>query len=195
VHNSRTTGQFSAVTGTLVGGMDPPVGVPPTASYRAGVSRGVAFAVWGAIGFIATGGGCSDMAGVDSSARDASAAASDGAKTDSLTASFWDGSGDAGARSSADAAMGPDTAAAPMRGPTLPTGGTNFPFPQNRQSKNCIYPSGYRNEDVTAAYAQWKSDTVTTSGAGGFRRVQRLPSDPVPPRSAPRSRRELGTAC
>jgi endo-1,4-beta-D-glucanase Y len=68
-----------------------------------------------------------------------------------------------------------------MRGPTPPTGGTNFPFPQNRQSKNCIYPSGYRNEDVTAAYAQWKGDTVTTSGAGGFRRVQRLPSDSVPP--------------
>jgi endo-1,4-beta-D-glucanase Y len=67
----------------------------------------------------------------------------------------------------------------PMRGPAAAMPGVNYPFPQNRQSKNCVYPTAYRNEDVQSAYAQWKNDLVTSSGAGGFRRVQRLASDPV----------------
>jgi endo-1,4-beta-D-glucanase Y len=67
----------------------------------------------------------------------------------------------------------PDANVAPTRGPTAPHDGMNFPFPQNRQSSNCVYPDGYRNEDVMAAYTQWKTDTVTSSGANGFLRVQR----------------------
>jgi endo-1,4-beta-D-glucanase Y len=72
---------------------------------------------------------------------------------------------------------GPDSSAPPSRGPTPAANGVSFPFPQNRESKNCVYPAGYLNSDVQAAYAQWKADTVTTSGAGGFRRVQRTASD------------------
>ena len=68
---------------------------------------------------------------------------------------------------------------APPRGPTRAANGVNFPFPQNRESSRCVYPTGYLNSHVMDAYNQWKADTVTTSGAGGFRRVQRLPSDPV----------------
>jgi endo-1,4-beta-D-glucanase Y len=45
-------------------------------------------------------------------------------------------------------------------------------------SANCIYPTGYRNEDVQAAYSQWKADTVTSDGAGGHLRVKR-PNEPV----------------
>ncbi|HZU83037.1 MAG TPA: glycosyl hydrolase family 8 [Polyangiaceae bacterium] len=63
------------------------------------------------------------------------------------------------------------------RGPTPPTAGSKFPFPQNRQSSSCAYPTAYNNDDVKAAYAQWKNDTVTSSGANGFLRVQRTPSD------------------
>jgi endo-1,4-beta-D-glucanase Y len=55
--------------------------------------------------------------------------------------------------------------------------GVKFPFPQNRESGRCSYPTAYRNEDVQAAYGQWKADTITASGAGGFRRVKRLASD------------------
>ncbi len=55
----------------------------------------------------------------------------------------------------------------------------NFPFPQNRESTRCVYPTGYLNQDVTDAYAKWKADTVTSAGANGFRRIQRTPSDPV----------------
>ncbi len=89
------------------------------------------------------------------------------------------------ASSGSDASTHPDVTRVPdanrpppTRGPAPAMSGVNFPFPQNRQSKNCVYPTAYYNEDVQAAYAQWKSDLVTSSGAGGFRRVQRLASDP-----------------
>ncbi|HEX3772362.1 MAG TPA: glycosyl hydrolase family 8 [Polyangiaceae bacterium] len=68
-------------------------------------------------------------------------------------------------------------AMAPSRGPTPAEPGVAFPFPQNRESANCSYPSRYDNADVTAAYQQWKTDTVTSAGANGFLRVQR-PHEP-----------------
>jgi len=66
----------------------------------------------------------------------------------------------------------------PRRGPTPPELGVQFPFPQNRESARCIYPSGYRNEDVEKAFATWKADQVTADGAGGHLRVKR-PNDPT----------------
>jgi endo-1,4-beta-D-glucanase Y len=68
---------------------------------------------------------------------------------------------------------------APTRGPTPAANGVNFPFPHNRESSRCVYPTGYLNSHVVDAYNQWKADTVTSNGAGGARRVQRLASDPV----------------
>ncbi len=65
----------------------------------------------------------------------------------------------------------------PTRGPTPSQPGVKFPFPQNRENSRCIYPNLYRNEDVQAAYTQWKNDTVTSDGADGFRRVKR-PNEP-----------------
>jgi endo-1,4-beta-D-glucanase Y len=65
------------------------------------------------------------------------------------------------------------------RGPTPPMNGANFPFPQNRQLSGCINPTGYDNNDVLAAYTQWKTDLVTSNGAGTFQRVQRTSSDGV----------------
>jgi endo-1,4-beta-D-glucanase Y len=87
---------------------------------------------------------------------------------------------DGGAARPADAGKAVDVnTAPPMRGPAAAIPGVSFPFPQNRQSNNCVYPAAYRNEDVQAAYTQWRTDLITSSGAGGFRRVQRLASDPV----------------
>src|ERR1019366_2303868 len=63
------------------------------------------------------------------------------------------------------------------RGPTPSAPGMRFPFPQNRESSHCSYPSHYDNTDVVAAYQQWKTDTVTSAGANGFLRVQR-PHEP-----------------
>lgn len=62
------------------------------------------------------------------------------------------------------------------RGPTPATTGVNFPFPQNRQSSRCSYPM-YENSDVRAAYEWWKSEMVTSDGAGGHLRVKRMPTD------------------
>jgi endo-1,4-beta-D-glucanase Y len=78
---------------------------------------------------------------------------------------------------SPDVALGDAADAAPWRGPTPPRVGLHFPFPQNRESANCVYPSGYLNEHVQAAYAKWKQDNVTAAGAGGHLRVQR-PNEP-----------------
>ena len=60
------------------------------------------------------------------------------------------------------------------RGPTPPSPTANFPFPQNRESSHCYYPSAYTNADVRALYDAWKADLVTSDGAGGYRRVARV---------------------
>jgi endo-1,4-beta-D-glucanase Y len=65
------------------------------------------------------------------------------------------------------------------RGPTPPTNGTNFPFPQNRQMSSCIYPTAYDNDDVTAAYTKWKADLVVSDSKSGGQRVQRTSTDGV----------------
>jgi hypothetical protein len=87
------------------------------------------------------------------------------------------GAGNGSGGSGGSAGTGGTGGTAPARGPTPAMNGINFPFPQNRESSRCVYPTGYLNADVTAAYAQWKTDTVTSNGAGGFRRVQRTASD------------------
>ena len=52
------------------------------------------------------------------------------------------------------------------RGPTPASSTAKFPFPQNRQNSNCIYPTAYKNEDVQAVYTAWKNDLVTNQGVG-----------------------------
>lgn len=85
--------------------------------------------------------------------------------------------GSSGSSGGVSGSGGAATGGAPSRGPTPAMGGTKFPFPQNREQSRCIYPTLYRNEDVMAAYQQWKADTVTTDGAkigeNQYRRVKR----------------------
>ncbi|HVZ79372.1 MAG TPA: glycosyl hydrolase family 8 [bacterium] len=52
----------------------------------------------------------------------------------------------------------------------------NFPFPQNRDNPYGFHSSIYNNADILAAYNKWYADCVTSTGAGGFLRVQR-PND------------------
>ncbi|HEY5039894.1 MAG TPA: glycosyl hydrolase family 8, partial [bacterium] len=52
----------------------------------------------------------------------------------------------------------------------------NFTFPQNRDNPFGFHSSIYNNADIIAAYDKWYTDCVTSSGAGGFLRVQR-PND------------------
>jgi endo-1,4-beta-D-glucanase Y len=101
------------------------------------------------------------------------------------TRSSGSSGGDAGSSGSSSATSGADASVAdlrdatppPSRGPTPAQNGLKFPFPQNRENSRCTYPKDYRNEDVQAAYDQWKKDTVTSDGAKGFRRVKR-PNEP-----------------
>ncbi len=116
----------------------------------------------------------------DASTADSGAATAQPASSTSTGYSPPTSGTDTDAASPAKTANTPPDASRPppTRGPTPATAGVAFPFPQNRQSSNCVYPTGYLNQDVQAAYTQWKNDLVTSSGAGGFRRVQRLASDP-----------------
>lgn len=51
--------------------------------------------------------------------------------------------------------------------------GAPFRFPQNLRSPHCSYPMQARSALAKAAYERWKTELVTTEGAGGFRRVRR----------------------
>jgi endo-1,4-beta-D-glucanase Y len=53
------------------------------------------------------------------------------------------------------------------------------PFPQNKRSLSCIYPTNASSADVMAAYAAWKTTVVTADGAGGFLRVKKPDSGVV----------------
>ncbi len=115
----------------------------------------------------------------DGSGGNATTTTSSGGRTGGGGTTGRAGSG--GSSTSADGGAGGGVSSTggsgPTRGPTPPAPGMKFPFPQNRQSANCVYPTGYTNDVVVAAYNKWKADTVTTAGAGGFRRVKRTQSD------------------
>ena len=53
----------------------------------------------------------------------------------------------------------------------------NFSFPQNLNNPFGFHSSIYNNADVLAAYNKWYADCVTSTGAGGYLRVQR-PNEP-----------------
>jgi len=96
------------------------------------------------------------------------------------SASSTTGTGGAGSTSTTDAGT---TAGTGGRGPTAPSATARFPFPQNRESEHCVYPSAYTNADVRALYEAWKADLVTSEGAGGFRRVARVAEHILEPNS------------
>ena len=116
--------------------------------------------------------------GGQSSSSSRSGGSSGGSSTGGTSGAGGGGGGssskttDTGSPDAGQPDLSPDTPAL-TRGPTPKQPGVNFPFPQNRELSRCIYPKAYRNEDVQAAYDQWKRDTVTSDGAKGFRRVMR----------------------
>ena len=76
----------------------------------------------------------------------------------------------------------------PTRGPTPAANGVNFPFPQNRQSSRCVYPTGYLNSTWSRRTSHGRPTPSPAEGAGGARRVQRLATDPST-RACPPGRR------
>ncbi|HVR18335.1 MAG TPA: glycosyl hydrolase family 8, partial [Polyangiaceae bacterium] len=54
-----------------------------------------------------------------------------------------------------------------------PIPGPPYRFPQGYRSSRCTYPAAANPEAARAAYTKWKTELVTSDGAGGFQRVRR----------------------
>src|SRR6185437_15226827 len=78
---------------------------------------------------------------------DTGSGGSSGSGTGGTSSSGGSGASSSGGNTGGGGAATGGAAGAPLsRGPTPPMNGTNFPFPQNRQSANCIYPTAYDND-------------------------------------------------
>ena len=86
------------------------------------------------------------------------------------------GAGAGGSETAGAAALGGAAGSAAGSGPMSPYG-AKYPFPQNLRSERCTYPASADPSKVRAAYEAWKSEIVTTNGAGGHFRTQR-PNSP-----------------
>jgi endo-1,4-beta-D-glucanase Y len=59
-------------------------------------------------------------------------------------------------------------------GPPSPAaGGANFPFPQHRASRSCIYPVTCRDDDMAMGWAAYKTALIVADGSDGSMRVIR----------------------
>jgi endo-1,4-beta-D-glucanase Y len=58
-------------------------------------------------------------------------------------------------------------------GGAAPVPGPPYRFPQGYRSSRCTYPTGANYEHARTAYNRWKTELVTSEGAGGFLRVRR----------------------
>ncbi len=145
----------------------------------------------GAAGNVSTSTGGSNIGGSTVKATGGSSSPGGGATTGGKTGTGGSaviatgGAGIGGAATGGAATGGAATGGAATGGathvPTPPTSTANFPFPQNRQSANCVYPSAYSNDDVQKVYDAWKGALVVTTGVGSTctncRRVIR-PAEP-----------------
>jgi hypothetical protein len=86
------------------------------------------------------------------------------------------GADSGGAGSSGNGGLGGSAASAGAAGMPSPNG-ARYPFPQSLRSERCSYPAGADPSQVRAAYEAWKSEIVTSNGAGGHLRTQR-PNSP-----------------
>ena len=160
-----------ATAGTTGGGGT--TGTGATSGTTGGAGKGGAGAGTGGSSGPGAGGSATGAAGVGAGTGTGNTSGSAG--------SGAAGTGTAGATGgSAGGGKGGGGGTTPPRGPTPAMNGINFPFPQNRESSSrCVYPTNYLNADVMAAYAQWKTDLITTNGASPYRRVQRTSTDGV----------------
>lgn len=120
-------------------------------------------------GGLSNSGGSTSMSG-SSSAQGGSVASGGQAQGGRISTTSSGGTSAQGGTTSSGGAAG-----AAMGGQGEPAGvvGAPFKFPQNLRSQHCSYPTLVRSSWAQAAYARWKSELVTTEGAGGFRRVRR----------------------
>jgi endo-1,4-beta-D-glucanase Y len=59
------------------------------------------------------------------------------------------------------------------RAPVVTRVGPPYDYPQNWRSPYCIHPTLAHPDDARLAYERWRTELVTTEGAGSFQRVRR----------------------
>jgi len=125
------------------------------------------------------GGGASGGAGdAPAGGRGAATGGAGGGSSGSAgTATSNAGSGGSNAAGTGGASGGTSAGAAGTQGAAGSPTGARFPFPQNQHAMGCTYPSAASADDAKKAYDAWKSELVTSTGAGGHLRVQR-PNSP-----------------
>jgi endo-1,4-beta-D-glucanase Y len=70
-------------------------------------------------------------------------------------------------------AAGAGAAGAGGTGGAAPIPGPPYRFPQGYRSSRCTYPTAANPELARTAYTKWRTELVTSDGAGGFQRVRR----------------------
>ncbi|HTQ02332.1 MAG TPA: glycosyl hydrolase family 8 [Polyangiaceae bacterium] len=162
------TASQSGDDATGTGGTSPAMGGQAAIGGSAGTG-GTATVVAGTGGSVGGASGKGGTGGTGAGSGGTGAAGAPGGTGGTGTA----GTGTAGMAASAGGGAAPML----MRGPTPASSTSKFPFPQNRQSSGCAYPTAYDNADVKNVYMAWKNDLVTSDGAGGNLRVKR-PAEP-----------------
>jgi hypothetical protein len=157
-------GGNAAVAGS--GGLAPTAGNPVTAGSSGAAGRGGGAGVAGqGMGGRAGAGtsGASGSAGVPVATGGSGGAAAGAGSGGAAGATAGGGAGGSGMAGASGAAGSPT--------------GAHYPFPQNQRLSRCTYPTAASPDDVQKAYAAWKSELLTSNGAGGHLRVQR-PNSP-----------------
>jgi endo-1,4-beta-D-glucanase Y len=121
--------------------------------------RGSPF-VLASVAIVLLGGACLNSSGLGDAGPHP--AADDGGSSGS-------GSSSGMASSSSGSGSGGGSSGGPATGDSAAPSGAQFPFPQNRMSANCAYPTGVTPSQVTSAYAMWKTKFVVTDPAGNAR--------------------------
>lgn len=81
--------------------------------------------------------------------------------------------GAGGGASGGESSTGGEGGSGGGRSPVVTRVGPPYDYPQNWRSEYCVHPAAAHPDDARAAYERWKSELVTTDGAGDFRRVRR----------------------
>ena len=136
-------------------------------------SGGTTNASGGTTSFVSNGGGAVASGGKasDGGATTATTATTGGNPTRGGAGGSVTAGGSGGSATGGNVATG-----GVWRGPTPATTSAKFPFPQNRFSTNCTYPTDFKNEDVQSVYTKWKADLVVSDNAGALRVIR--PSEP-----------------
>ena len=164
-------GEKSGGAGGAASGAPGQAGSSSAAGGRATGGSGGGVASGGTGGSGGSGGAAAGQAGVAGAAAGAAPLAGTGGGAGTSAA------GGAGGSSGSANPGGMGGLGAAGAGGTPSPNGAKYPFPQNARLSRCSYPETADAAKVRAAYDAWKTEIVTSNGAGGHLRTQR-PNSP-----------------